>query len=649
MTGRPNLSDAELDALSGAAEIELARRDLGFFGEYVFHLSCLPHIRIWCDALMDESIKHLLIVCPPGHGKPLALDSLILMAGGERRKLRDVAVGEYVISGNGTPCRVTDKQHQGLLPCVRINLFSGRSVTSALTHPFLTTRGWKEAGLLYEGEVLVRLSMESSFVSKFLSDRIESVESAGSQECACITVEHDHTYTASDLVVHNSSWIGTIFPSWYLGHNPGNHILYLSATASHAEKFSNAVRNTIAGSQEYKRVFPQIEPDYNKGWSQEKYYIRRSMVGDPHPSEMASGFDGPILGARANLLLLDDVMTEESANSAEQRSKLKDTIKNTVFTRRTKDARTIAICTRWNSSDFASEFIKDPEWQVIHQPAIGLWGPDTALAPEIMPLDDLVKLRDSPSFGRLRFTNIYQGDPSIAQGNILQRAWWKRVPQSQFPRQDQYRIIVTGWDTSFKKTAESSYSVGLTMGLHEGTIYILSMWRKKVEFPELLKVTRDLYRLDRPRVILIEDKASGQSLIQSIKSGVGLKNDDDDIRVLPIMPVKADSDPVSYVTAFAGYVEAGRVVLPSEGFWVEDFLEETANFPNGQYRDICMAFAHNMKYLTAGDKFAPLRDGAAISSSMMPTAEGNIRDWSELPGFSGTSSIGSFIHTVEEA
>ena len=133
MANRLSISDSDLALLAGKAQIELSRRDLGCFGEYVYQLACYPHIRQWVDALADESISNVAIICPPGHGK--------------------------------------------------------------------------------------------------------------------------------------SSWIGSIFPSWILGCHPEYHILYLSSTASHAEKFSNTVRGVIASSKEYHQVFPHVKPDYAKGWS----------------------------------------------------------------------------------------------------------------------------------------------------------------------------------------------------------------------------------------------------------------------------------------------------------------------------------------------------------------------------------------------
>jgi predicted phage terminase large subunit-like protein len=264
-----------------------------------------------------------------------------------------------------------------------------------------------------------------------------------------------------------------------------------------------------------------------------------------------------------------------------------------------------------------------------------MWGPDTPLAPEIATYDELIAIRDNVRGGKIRFENIYMGNPTVQAGTILQRAWWREMPQNTMPRKEDCQVLIQVWDTAFKKSADSAFSVCLTMGLWQGSIFVFNMYRKKVEFPELLKVSRELYKIDKPRLVIIEDKASGQSLIQSLQSGTGVEDPSDkSLITLPVMPMKADSDPVAYVTAFAGFLEAGRCWLPEGAFWVEDFKNENSAFPNGAYKDVPLTWAHGMKYLTAGDQFSRLSEGEIVSAPPM-VGEAHLGDWSDLPGVDG--------------
>ena len=100
-------------------------------------------------------------------------------------------------------------------------------------------------------------------------------------------------------------------------------------------------------------------------------------------------------------------------------------------------------------------------------------------------------------------------------------------------------------------------------------------WRKKVEFPELKRAVQTLYTRDHPAAVYVEDKASGQSLIQELKRETAI----------PILAVKVDNDKVLRANAVTPLIEAGKVFLPETAPWLHDFIEELSEFPNGEHDD----------------------------------------------------------------
>ena len=83
------------------------------------------------------------------------------------------------------------------------------------------------------------------------------------------------------------------------------------------------------------------------------------------------------------------------------------------------------------------------------------------------------------------------------------------------------------------------------------------MWRGRVEFPELKRVLIAQAEQWKPNAILVEDRASGQSLIQELKS-----------TTLPILPIKVDSDKLSRAQAVTAFLEFGKVYVPEEAPWL---------------------------------------------------------------------------------
>ena len=109
------------------------------------------------NACIGAGPKFIIVCMPPRHGKPLDVKSLVLMGDGQRKALGDVQVGDSVITQKGRARQVTEVFEQGMLDTLRLTTASGRTVVSALDHPFLTTDGWKLAEDLRAGMFLAEV------------------------------------------------------------------------------------------------------------------------------------------------------------------------------------------------------------------------------------------------------------------------------------------------------------------------------------------------------------------------------------------------------------------------------------------------------------------------------------------------------------
>jgi predicted phage terminase large subunit-like protein len=108
-----------------------------------------------------------------------------------------------------------------------------------------------------------------------------------------------------------------------------------------------------------------------------------------------------------------------------------------------------------------------------------------------------------------------------------------------------------------------------------------------VEFPELKRLVVSFAREWNPNAVLVEDRASGQSLIQELAY-------DSPITVLP---VKVDSDKVTRAQAVTPMVEAGRVYLPEGASWLEDYLDELSTFPASANDDLVDSTTQALNFL----------------------------------------------------
>jgi predicted phage terminase large subunit-like protein len=144
---------------------------------------------------------------------------------------------------------------------------------------------------------------------------------------------------------------------------------------------------------------------------------------------------------------------------------------------------------------------------------------------------------------------LYQQRPAAAEGVIFKRNYWQLYRP---PLTVALNRIVQSWDTAFKKGTENDFSVCTTWAVADNGYYLLHVWRERVEFPELKRVLASLAEQWKPHAILVEDRASGQSLIQELKNSTAL----------PIIPVKVDSDKQTRAAAVTPIMEAGKIFLP---------------------------------------------------------------------------------------
>lgn len=180
----------------------------------------------------------------------------------------------------------------------------------------------------------------------------------------------------------------------------------------------------------------------------------------------------------------------------------------------------------------------------------------------------------------LRDQEIYGKFVDGSSAGIIKRDWWKYYTKDEL---EKLRFIkrVQSWDTAFKKNEENDFSVCTTWEIRQNGFYLIDLWRGRVEFPELKKTVVKLFNDYKPNEVLIEDKASGQSLIQELQRETRI----------PIKPIKVNVDKIARVHSITPLIECGRVLLPSNVKGetenvINNLVNECEEFPNSEFDDI---------------------------------------------------------------
>jgi hypothetical protein len=167
-----------------------------------------------------------------------------------------------------------------------------------------------------------------------------------------------------------STWCTLIYPAWVIGRNPAVNILLVSATAAQAHLFSSTIRETVCANPVYQEIFPGVQADRKRGWALGAWFVARSSDANKDATVAACGVGGPIIGRRADLILVDDPCTEQNTATAAQREKLWRWFRQTLLTRLRPGGRLAVIMTRWHPDDLAGRLIAAGDFTVCHMRAL---------------------------------------------------------------------------------------------------------------------------------------------------------------------------------------------------------------------------------------------------------------------------------------
>jgi len=359
------------------------------------------------------------------------------------------------------------------------------------------------------------------------------------------------------------------FPAWYLGKHPDSFVISASYGQELADDFGRAVRDMVADAQQ-KAIFPECQLSGDSG---SMHRFNTTSGG----SYFAVGRGAAITGRGAHILLIDDPLKDQAeARSDAVRRELQSWYANVAYTRLQPNAAIVIIQTRWHMDDLAGWLLREhfeERWQVINMPALAevdepFRKAGEALWPSRYSLDALETIQRA--VGGAVWQSLYQQRPVAAEGAVFKREWWRSYKDAPA-----FSFVLQSWDTAFKTGSENDYSVGSTWGRAENGYYLLDVWKGRVEFPDLKRQLQILAARHTPNAIIVEDKASGQSLIQEFRR----------MTTLPVLPVKVDSDKVTRAQAVTPLVEAGKVFLPERAPWLADYLDELSSFPAGVHDD----------------------------------------------------------------
>jgi predicted phage terminase large subunit-like protein len=376
--------------------------------------------------------------------------------------------------------------------------------------------------------------------------------------------------------------ISIAFPAWQLGHDPTKQVLSVTYAQDLSENLARRSR-TLMTSSFYEALF---DTRLSKG---------REAVSDFETTSggyrLSTSVGGVLTGRGADLIIIDDPLKADDALSESRRRSVNDWYDNTLRSRLNSQEKgaIIIVMQRLHADDLVAHVQQSETWDVLSFPAVAEQSETYDIAtpygrklihrkegeilqPTLLSPTTLQTHRRAMT--EYNFVAQYQQDPQPPSGIVVKRQWLRFYGPSELP--EKFDVVVQSWDTANKDSELANFSVCTTWGLKDDRIYLLNVFRRKLNFPELKRSVRELADLYRADVVLVEDKASGTSLIQELRAD-GFSR----VEAAPSL----DGDKTMRLHAQTAKIEGGFALFPKEAPWLDAYVHELVGFPNSKNDD----------------------------------------------------------------
>lgn len=415
-----------------------------------------------------------------------------------------------------------------------------------------------------------------------------------------------------------STIVSVIWPMWEWLTNPQEKFLCASYSGSLSTRDNLKARRLVQSP-----------------WYQERWGQVFSLSGDQNAKQrfendrtgyrIATSVGGTATGEGGSRLILDDPHSAQDAQSEVMRESALEWFDMVWSTRlnNPKEDAMVTIMQRLHERDISGHILEDVGgWEHIMIPAewdgvrrktcLGYYDPRKKVGELICPerfgpkeIEELKKfLRAYGTAGQL------QQDPTPSEGGILKTKYIELWPSDRGLPQFEY--ILQSYDCAFteKTTGDPTACTVWAVFTHNGqrNIMLIDAWDEHLGYPDLraraikdwtteygvMSKDNPYARARRPDRILVEAKASGQSLLQDLRLA----------KVPAIGYNPGNADKISRAHQAAPTLELGLVWVPESSklpgqavTWADGFLRQVAKFPVAEHDDYVDTFTQAVIYL----------------------------------------------------
>lgn len=380
-------------------------------------------------------------------------------------------------------------------------------------------------------------------------------------------------------------------------HDPNIRILIDSETFSKSKAFLAEIKGHLESNEGFREVFKTIHGVYpNEGrkkellWSDSQVNLAARNKPRKEPTFSCAGIDVTKNGMHYDLIIFDDLHSENNVTNKEQIDKVKDHWRLS-YSLLDPGRPMIVIGTRWHFDDLYQLILDEQrdEFNIIIRRAIKEDG--TAFFPQRLPLKTLESIKQKQ--GTAHFSKQYMNEPIDDETATFKHKDMKRK------KWDEAKDIPMNWCLAIDPSYMGEYSdyaafvlVGMD-GLRN--LYVRHVTRRKMTYSDIINETFRLYTLFQPKRVVIETVGAQKSIMYEFVNEQKRRG-----TWLPIEEVKQRTiSKEERIRALAPFYEYGHIFHISECPQLDELEYELLKFPYGKNDDVIDAFATTLDFLSA--------------------------------------------------
>lgn len=402
-----------------------------------------------------------------------------------------------------------------------------------------------------------------------------------------------------------STIASTALPIWLFWHNPNLRIMLDCATLVNAKMYVAAIKDQIDNNEVLRLICTDkkgkyiLEPDKNAagGWTEDRILLKhRTKLGMKEPSLFVSAVDNNRTGMHPDVIIMDDLVSEATVTTQEQRNKTKTHYKFSLSLLE-RNGLQVVIGTRYHMDDLYDELLKNEGFNCIVRPAILPNG--KCYFPSKYPVEVLKELRRDQ--GADIYNSQYMLDPTNEDDAVFKIGHLQYYTEDEVseksPTRKIFQQVFVLTDLAITQNKRSDYTVVMIVGVTaDKKVYVIDYIQDKITPSEIVTSIFEMYDKARKygyvRGVYIETIAFQRVMMYLLKDEARRRGVS-----IPLRELKANRDKTLRINGLVPLVDSDSIYISPAHVSLKNEMRE---FPYGKHDDIVDTLAYIIQVMKPG-------------------------------------------------